>query len=62
MPFLSDDFDVGFVFGKGGGFLSGDFWPKESLPLVDDNERGKDEVAELVVELVSLFSSPFDGL
>ena len=51
IPFLSDDFD-GFVFGKGGG----------KFPLVEDAERGRDEVAELVVELVSLFSSPPSGL
>ena len=63
MPFLSDDLDDGgFVFGKGGGLLSVDFWPTTNPPLVEDTERGKDELVELVVELVSLFASPLVGL
>ena len=62
MPFLSDDLDVGgFVFGRGGGLLSVDLWPITNPPLVEDTERGKDELAELV-ELVSLFASPLVGL
>ena len=51
----------GFVFGNGGR-LSVDFCPTTKLPLVEDAERGKEDVAELVVELVSLFASPPVGL
>ena len=63
IPFLRDDLDGGFVFGIGGLLpLLGDFSPNTRLPLVEDAERGKEEVTELVVELVSLFPSPPVGL
>ena len=61
IPFFREDFEGGFVFGKGGR-LSVDFCPTIKLPLVEDAERGKEDVAELAVELVSLFASPPVGL
>ena len=62
IPFLRDDFDGGLVFGRGGGLFSPGFGFVINPPLVDEADRGKEDVAELVVELVSLFASPFVGL
>ena len=62
IPFLRDDFDGGLVFGRGGGLFSPGFGFVINPPLVDEADRGKEDVAELVVELVSLFASPLVGL
>ena len=62
IPFLRDDFDGGLVFGRGGGLFSPGFGFVINPPLVEEADRGKEDVAELVVELVSLFASPLVGL
>ena len=59
---MRDDFDGGLVFGRGGGLFSPGFGFVINPPLVDEADRGKEDVAELVVELVSLFASPLVGL
>ena len=54
--------DGGLVFGRGGGLFSPGFGFVMNPPLVDEADLGKEDVAELVVELVSLFASPLVGL